>query len=36
MVIEKYKQLRLAHKFGGINVIDIHSRCATYKDKTNI
>ncbi len=31
MVIEKYKQLRLAHRFGGINIIDIHSRCAGFK-----
>jgi len=29
MVIEKYKQLRLAHQFGRINVIDIHSRWAS-------
>ena len=26
MIIEKYTQLRLAHQFGRINVIDIHSR----------
>jgi len=37
MVIEKYTQLRLAHQFGGINVIDIHKRygsalCSTIVD----
>jgi len=31
MTIEKYTQLRLAHQFGRINVIDIHSRWASLK-----
>ncbi len=31
MINEKYKQLRLAHQFGGINVIDIHSRWQALK-----
>jgi len=34
MIIEKYTQLRLAHQFGRINVIDIHSRWASLKKKT--
>ena len=33
MIKEKYKQLRLALQFGGINVIDIHSRCAQAKKR---
>jgi len=33
MTIEKYTQLRLAHQFGRINVIDIHSRCVAYKER---
>jgi len=29
---EKYIQLCLAHQFGGINVIDIHSRCRAFEE----